>query len=69
MKLRIALVTIPGVLTERKKALAVQKRVGFFWWQTLAYCDGIKQARYYANYTLKNKHSEELLKIVEYHSE
>lgn len=69
MKLRIALVSVVLPLCgERKKTYAVQKRIGFFWWQTLTYCDSMTQARYCVRMTIEDRRKEKLVKVLNRYS-
>lgn len=69
MRLRIAIVSVVMPFSgERKKTYAVQKRIGFFWWQTLTYCDSLTQAVYYVGSTMIDKRKERLVKVIKRYS-
>ena len=70
MKLRIALVSVvvPFGGGCRKNTYAVQKRIGFFWWQTLTLCDSLTQARYCVRHTLEDRRGEKLVKVLNRYS-
>lgn len=65
MKLRIARVEVTSAFGggERLRWYAVQKRIGFFWWQTLAYCDSLSQSLHYAASQTKHPKNEVVLSI------
>lgn len=69
MRLRIAIVSVVMPFCgERKKTYAVQKQIGFFWWQTLTYCDSMTQAVYYVGSTMLDKRKEKLVKVIKRYS-
>lgn len=69
MKLRIAIVSVVMPFSgERKNTYAVQKRIGFFWWQTLTLCDSLTQARYCVRMTIEDRRKEKLIKVLSRYS-
>jgi dTDP-glucose pyrophosphorylase len=69
MKLRIAIASVLLPFSrERKNTYVVQKRIGFFWWQTIAYCDSLTQARCYVRHTLEDRRQERIVKVKERYS-
>lgn len=69
MRLRIAIVSVVMPFSgERKNTYAVQKRIGFFWWQTLTLCDSLTQARYCVRMTIEDRRKEKLIKVLNRYS-
>lgn len=59
---RIVIVEYEHPLVGMKKTFALQKRIGLFFWYTVAHCDSLSQCRTYYENT-KNRR-ENLIKIL-----
>lgn len=60
---RLAIVEYDHPLAGMKRTYAAQKRIGIFFWYTMAYCDSKSQAEYYINHQKKRK-KEKLINVL-----
>lgn len=61
-KYRVAIVEYDHFFVGKKKTYALQKRIGFFFWYTVTYCDSVTQCLTYYDNT-KNK-EEKLINVL-----
>lgn len=60
---RLAVVEYDHALIGMKRTYAAQKRIGLFFWYTMAYCDSKQQAEYYIKQKMKRK-KEKLIDVL-----